>query len=150
MSAGTAAAVSLSILAGLAGAIQVAVMGELGERAGILAAVALSTVFSVTAAAVALLVARENPVAVVDALREPPWLWIGGLLSIFIVFSMTVAGPRIGTVATVAIVIAGNLAMAAAIDRFGLFGLERIELAWPRVLGLVLLAAGAALSLYKA
>ena len=149
MSAGTAAAVSLSVLAGLAGAIQVAVMGELGERAGVLAAVALSTVFSLTAAAVALLVARESPAAVIDALREPPWLWIGGLLSVFIVFSMTVAGPRIGTVVTVAIVIAGNLGMAAAIDRFGLFGLERIELAWPRVLGLVLLAAGAGLSLYK-
>ena len=47
------------------------------------------------------------------------------------------------------ILIAGQLIMGAAIDRFGLFGSERIALQWPRVVGLVLLAAGAALSLRK-
>jgi bacterial/archaeal transporter family-2 protein len=44
-------------------------------------------------------------------------------------------------------VIAGNLAMAAVIDHFGLFGQEEIELGWPRLVGLGLLAAGSALSL---
>ena len=39
--------------------------------------------------------------------------------------------------------------MGAAIDRWGLFGSDRIALHWPRVLGIVLLAAGAALSLRK-
>jgi uncharacterized membrane protein YdcZ (DUF606 family) len=45
--------------------------------------------------------------------------------------------------------IAGQLIMGAAIDRFGLFGSERISLHWPRVVGLALLAAGAVLSLRK-
>ena len=45
------------------------------------------------------------------------------------------------------VVIAGNLAMGAAIDRYGLFGLDRIALHWPRILGLVLFGVGAALSL---
>ena len=149
MSAGTAAAVSLSLLAGLAGSVQVAVMGELGERVGIVPAVVLSTLVSVAVAVGALLVVRQSPAAVGDALREPPWLWIGGLLSVFIVFAMTVAGPRIGTAATVGVVIAGNLAMAAAIDRFGLFGLPAIPLDWPRLLGIALLAVGAALTLTR-
>ena len=39
--------------------------------------------------------------------------------------------------------------MGAAIDRFGLFGSERIALHWPRVVGLALLGAGAVLSLRK-
>jgi uncharacterized membrane protein YdcZ (DUF606 family) len=39
--------------------------------------------------------------------------------------------------------------MAAAIDRFGWFGLDRIGIAWPRAVGLVLLGAGAALTLVK-
>ena len=51
--------------------------------------------------------------------------------------------------ATIALLIAGQLAMGAVIDRFGLFGLERIALSWPRVLGIALLAVGAALSLRK-
>jgi len=49
----------------------------------------------------------------------------------------------------VGILIAGQLAMGAAIDRWGLFGSDRIALHWPRVLGIGLLAVGAALSLRK-
>jgi uncharacterized membrane protein YdcZ (DUF606 family) len=43
-------------------------------------------------------------------------------------------------------VIAGNLVMAALIDRFGLLGNEQIDLNWSRVLGLLLLVAGATVS----
>jgi len=39
--------------------------------------------------------------------------------------------------------------MGAAIDRFGLFGTAKIPLHWPRVLGILLLGTGAALSLKK-
>jgi uncharacterized membrane protein YdcZ (DUF606 family) len=35
------------------------------------------------------------------------------------------------------------------IDRFGWFGYDRIPIGWARILGLLLLAAGAALSLRK-
>jgi transporter family-2 protein len=62
---------------------------------------------------------------------------------------MTVSAPRIGATATIAIVIAGNLLMGATIDRYGLFGLDEIPLTWPRVLGILLLATGAALSLHR-
>ena len=83
------------------------------------------------------------------ALQEPAWLWIGGVMSVFIVFAITVGPPRIGVTATVATVIAGNLVSAAIIDRFGLFGVPRVGLAWPRVLGFVLLALGAGLTLKR-
>ena len=49
------------------------------------------------------------------ALHEPAWLWIGGVMSVFIVFAITVGPPRIGVTATVATVIAGNLVSAAII-----------------------------------
>jgi uncharacterized membrane protein YdcZ (DUF606 family) len=49
----------------------------------------------------------------------------------------------------VGILIAGQLAMGAAIDRWGLFGSDRIALHWPRLLGIALLAVGAGLSLKK-
>ena len=57
--------------------------------------------------------------------------------------------PRIGTTATIALLVAGQLAMGAAIDRFGLFGFEQIALSWPRVLGIALLAVGAVLTLKR-
>jgi transporter family-2 protein len=74
---------------------------------------------------------------------------LGGVMGLLIVFTVTYAGPRIGVAATVGILIAGQLIMGAAIDRWGLFRSERIALGWPRVLGIFLLAAGAALSLRK-
>jgi hypothetical protein len=44
---------------------------------------------------------------------------------------------------------AGQLVAATAIDRFGWFGFERVGLDWPRLLGLALLSAGAALTLWR-
>ena len=149
MSAGTALAVALASVAGLAGAVQVAVMSELGDRVGVAAALAVSAVVTLVVAAVILGVAPDGVSNFREAFHIPAWLWIGGALSILIVLAVTVGGARIGSAATIGIIIAGNLVMAAVIDRYGLFGVDRIALTWPRVLGIVLLALGAALSLHK-
>jgi transporter family-2 protein len=84
----TGVAVGLAVRAGLAGSVQVAVMGRFGSRIGV---------------AEALVVA----------------------------------------------LIAGQLVMAALIDRFGLFGVDQITVSWPRLAGILLLGAGAALSLAR-
>ena len=149
MSGASALAAALSLLAGLAGSVQVAVMGKFGERIGTLEALAFSTVVTAVIAATALVIVHQSMGGFAAALRQPPWLWIGGVMGVFIVFTITVPAPRIGTAATVGLFIAGQLAMAAVIDRFGLFGLERLPLRWPRLLGIALLAAGAALSLRR-
>jgi transporter family-2 protein len=141
--------VVLASAAGLAGAIQAAVMGELGERVGIVPALAFAVLVSLACALAALLVWERSFSGVRAALHEPMWLWIGGVMSVFIVLAITVGPPRIGVTATIAIVIAGNLLSAALIDRFGLFGVERVGLTGPRVVGFVLLALGAALTLKR-
>jgi transporter family-2 protein len=135
--------------AGLAGAVQAAVMGELGERVGIVPALAFAVLVSLTCALIALLVWERSFGGVRAALHEPGWLWLGGVMSVFIVVAITVGPPRIGVTATIAIVIAGNLLSAALIDRLGLFGVERVGVGWPRLVGFVLLAAGAALTLKR-
>jgi transporter family-2 protein len=146
---GTALAVALSATAGLAGAVQIAVMGELGERAGVFPAIALSGIVAFVLGIAVLYAAGSSLWGVREALREPAWLWSGGAISLFIILAMTVAGPRIGIAATLGILIAGNLVMGALIDQLGLLGLDRVPIGWPRALGIVLLAAGAALSLKK-
>lgn len=144
-----AVAVALTATAGLAGAVQAAVMGELGERVGIVPAVTFSVIVALLLGLVALLVWERSFAGVRAALDEPAWLWLGGLMSIYIVLAITVGPPRIGVAATVGIVIAGNLVSAAAIDRYGLFGQDVIPLDRWRILGLLLLAVGAALSLSR-
>jgi len=142
-----AAAAVICVFAGLAGSIQVAVMARLGDRVGIASALAFATLLTALLATVILLIARRSLGGIVDAARQPLWLWIGAVAGLFIVFTITFAGARIGTAATVGIIIAGQLVMAALIDRFGLFGSDQIGLGWARLTGLVLLALGAALSL---
>jgi transporter family-2 protein len=142
-------AVVLALSAGLAGSVQAAVMGKLGERVGIFEALAFSTIVALAVGFTTLLVVRQSVDGIGAAARQPVWLWTGGALSAFIVLAITVGPPRIGVTATVALVIAGNLVMAALIDRFGWLGNEQIALNWQRVVGIVLLAAGAALTLKK-
>jgi bacterial/archaeal transporter family-2 protein len=149
VSGGTAVAVVVAAAAGLAGAVQAAAMGELGERVGIVPAIAFAVLVSFVCALAALLVWERSFTGVRAALHQPAWLWIGGVMSVFIVFAVTVGPPRIGVAATIGIVIAGNLLCAALIDRFGLFGQTQVSIDRWRVLGLLLLAAGAALTLKR-
>ena len=124
-------------------------MGELGDRVGIAPAIALSVTVAFLCGLAALLVWERSFAGVRAAFHEPAWLWIGGLLSVYIVLAITVGPPRIGVAATIGIVIAGNLVMAALIDRYGLFGQDVIPIDRWRLLGLVLVAAGAALLLSR-
>lgn len=124
-------------------------MGRFGERVGTLEAFAFATLATALIAAALLVVVRQSLGGYAEAARQPPWLWTAAAMGALIVVGITFAAPRIGTAATIGIITAGNLAMAAVIDRFGLFGLERISLTWARVAGIVLLAAGAALTLKR-
>ena len=145
----TAVAVALAVAAGLAGAVQAAVMGELGERVGTFPALAFSGLVVVILGLASLLVVKRSFRGLADVVREPVWLWTGGALSVLIVLAITVAPPRIGVTATIGIIIALNLGVATAIDRFGLLGNDRIAIGWTRLAGVILLGVGAALSLHK-
>jgi transporter family-2 protein len=149
VSGGTGLAATLALLAGLAGSVQAAVMGRFGERIGLLEALAWVTLLSVAIAFGVLVVSRRGLGGLGDAWTAPKWLWLGAVLGTFVVFTITFASPRIGTAATIGLLVAGQLAAGAVIDRYGLFGFELIPLSWPRALGIALLAAGAALTLRR-
>ena len=142
-------ATTLAVAAGLAGSIQVAVMSRLGERVGVLEALGFASILSALLALALLLVTRQTADGLWRSLHQPWWMLTGGVLSMLIVFTVTYAGPRIGVAATIGVIIAAQLVMGAAIDRFGLFGSQQIGLHWYRLLGIALLGLGAALSLRK-
>ena len=84
---------------------------------------------------------------IVDALHQPVWLWSIGVLGATIVLAITFAPPLIGTFATVALLIAGQLIAGVLIDAYGLLGSPRLPVTPSRAAGLILVAAGAALTL---
>jgi transporter family-2 protein len=142
-------AATLAVTAGLFGAVQVAVMGKLGERIGSLEAVMIAAIVTSVIVLPLLVVLRRGFGGLGETLAQPWWMLTGGALGAAIVFSITISGPKIGTTAVVGLLIAGQLVAATVIDRYGWFGFDRVALDWPRVLGIALLAAGAALTLRR-
>ena len=55
-----------------------------------------------------LLVARRSLHGVGASVHQPLWMWLGGILSAFIVLSITFAAPKIGVAAAIGLVITGN------------------------------------------
>jgi bacterial/archaeal transporter family-2 protein len=141
--------VLFAVVAGVAGSVQVAVMAKLGDRVGVFGALAWATSLAALLGVALLLVARQGLGELTAAARQPVWLWSGALMSMIIVLAVTVAGSRIGVIATVSVLLAGQFAAGAAIDRHGLLGAERIGIGWWRVVGIVLLGIGAALTLRR-
>jgi bacterial/archaeal transporter family-2 protein len=149
VSGAVAVAVVICLVAGLAGAVQAAIMGRFGERIGVVESLAFASIVTTVLSLLALLAVRRSFDGVVEGARAPVWMWSAGLMSALIVFAIALGPPRIGTTTTIALLITGNLFMAAIVDQLGLFGLERIELTPIRLLGLVLLAVGAGLTLVR-
>jgi len=149
VSGGTAFAVGATAVAGLAGSVQVALMGRFGDRVGVFEALAFATLVTALLSCTTLLVARRSLDGYGAALHAPAWLWLAGLMGLIVVLTITFAAPRLGAAATIGLLIAGQLTMGAVIDRFGLFGLEEIAIGRARLLGIALLAVGAALSLRR-
>jgi transporter family-2 protein len=129
--------------------VQIAVQARLGDRVGSLEAVATASLIGGLIAVSVLLVARRSLAGIGDAFAAPKWMLLGGVMSALIILAITVAGPRIGVVATTAVLIAAQFSLATVIDRFGWFGVERIAVSWPRVLGILFLFVGAALTLRR-
>jgi bacterial/archaeal transporter family-2 protein len=145
----TAFAALLAFTAGLGGAVQIAVQGRLGERVGTIEAVATASLIGALLALLILLVATRSLSGIGDALGSPKWMLLGGMMSALIILAITIAGPRIGIVATTSVLIAAQFGLATVIDRLGWFGVERIAVGWSRVLGLALLCIGAVLTLRR-
>lgn len=81
--------------------------------------------------------------------RVPWWALTGGLLGAIYVAISLVAVRALGASGIAAVVITGQLAISVVVDRLGLFGLARQPIHVHRIVGLVLLAAGAALVVRK-
>jgi transporter family-2 protein len=146
----TSLAVALAVLAGLAGSVQVAVMGRFGGRIGVFEALSFSTAVQLVFSVLILLAVRGGGLGgLSQSLKTPAWMWIGGLMGLTVVGTITFAQPRIGATATIGILIAGQILMGAVIDRFGLFGVEQIAISPVRAAGIALLGIGAALSLVR-
>jgi bacterial/archaeal transporter family-2 protein len=75
----------------------------------------------------------------------PWWVWVGGLLGAFYVVGVIASAPRLGAVALIAAVIAGQTACSVLADQFGWVGFREHSATPGRLAGLALVFAGVAL-----
>ncbi|HEU4565807.1 MAG TPA: DMT family transporter [Gemmatimonadaceae bacterium] len=72
----------------------------------------------------------------------PLWVWLGGLLGAYYIFTTVTVTPRIGPALFLGLVVAGQLGVAVALEHFGAMGLERHPVSAGRVAGAALLVLG--------
>lgn len=133
----------LMVSGGCAVAMQPSINARLAQRIGYLESSLISFAVGTLALLLVVMVAGKGNLREIQSASW--WELTGGLLGAFFVTLTIIVVPRIGTLAVMAAVIAGQLAMAAMLDQFGAFGLRQIPLTPGRLAGICLLAAGAAL-----
>jgi transporter family-2 protein len=112
-----------------------------------------SATFSFLVGTIALLVIASLANGGLGALgrvgRVPWWALVGGLCGAVYVTVALLAVRTLGASGVTVAIVAGQLAIAIAIDRFGLFGIAKQHIAAPRIAGLVLVLVGVVLVVRK-
>jgi transporter family-2 protein len=75
----------------------------------------------------------------------PMWAWFGGLLGAFYVTIATLAGPRIGAAALLALTVFGQLIASLLVDQFGWLGFPVQPISATKLVGAALLLCGVGL-----
>lgn len=143
----------LAVLAG-AGAgclvgMQAPINSRLGKSIGSVQAASFSFLIGTVALVALAAVVRGGLGNYGHVGRAPWWALVGGLLGAVYVTVALVAVRTLGASGLTAVVITGQLAISVVIDRFGLLGVARQNVAAHRIVGLLLLAAGVALVVRK-
>lgn len=90
------------------------------------------------------LVATRQTFPGMGELRSIEWYkFMGGVLGSFFVTAIIFSVPKIGAANVFALLIAGQLLTGLIYDHFGLLGLPQNSINWVKVLGVLLMIAGA-------
>ncbi len=139
-------AVALSLLGGTAIAVQSNINGLLGKTVGNIESTLISFLVGTLAASLLVLTVGTGDIRLVG--QVPPYLLVGGLLGVIVVFATITGVQAIGTTATLTLVILGQLITALIIDHYGLLGATQIPVDWVRGCGVILMLVGAGLIIH--
>ncbi|MCU1735696.1 MULTISPECIES: DMT family transporter [unclassified Pseudomonas] len=132
----------LPFIAGAFLPLQAGINGQLAKQVSSVLAAALIS-FAVGTVALLALVLSQREMPGLTALKGLTWWhWSGGLLGAFFITTAAFAGPRIGAMLFMALVLAGQLAMAMALDHFGWAGFREAPASLGKIAGLVLILGG--------
>lgn len=136
------AALLVTVVVGGVLAIQAPVNGQLGIHVGRLQAALISFIVGTMLLALLVFVFDGGFDRGVGIGTVPWYYFIGGLLGAAYITTVIFTVGTLGAGGITAATISAQLATSMALDHFGAFGLDKNPITWPRILGVILLAAG--------
>jgi transporter family-2 protein len=136
-------AMTLTALAGATLAVQVGLNATMRDHAGSPMAAALvnfavGTVFLF----IAVLFGRSSLGAIAGVTAAPWWAWGAGILGGLYIAASAAFGPMIGGATFLALIVAGQMVAALALDHYGVLGFPVRPLDAGRAAGALLVVAG--------
>ncbi|WP_420398117.1 DMT family transporter [Nioella sp.] len=135
----------IMLAAGIGIPVLAALNARLGANIGSPAAAAF-ILFIVAISATCVVMLVTGPQALTRLSGQPWHLFLAGFLVAFYVLSITYVAPHFGVGNAVFFVLLGQLVSAAMIDHFALFGAAQSPLTLMRAGGILVMAAGVALT----
>lgn len=99
-------------------------------------------VVAMTGLLVYILLFRHSVPALQNFKAAPVWSYLGGVLGAAYILLIVICAPRLGIGNVTVMVLAGQIVAAVLIDHWGLLQTPVHPISWPRVAGLLLMAAG--------
>lgn len=75
--------------------------------------------------------------------QVPWWAYLGGLLSVIIIYAVARSIPQIGVGNATTAIIVAQISTAILIDSLGIFGMKKLDFQWLDLLGVILFIVGA-------
>lgn len=133
---------ALPFVAGSFLPLQAGINGQLARQVSSVMSAALIS-FLVGTVALFIVAAAQRELPSFTALKGLTWWhWSGGLLGAVFIATAAFAGPRIGALQFMVLVLAGQLSMALALDHFGWAGYREAPISVGKLAGLGLIIAG--------
>lgn len=127
--------------------MQPAINAQMALRLGSpLIAAICSIVISLAMIVVVWTTLGRAPISLPKLFSLPWWVLIGGAAGALFVLGGIMVAPRLGVAAFFTCIVLGQVLGAAVLDQFGAFGLEAQPISWTRVLGIMFVVAGAAMT----
>ncbi|MEE1894989.1 DMT family transporter [Pseudomonas otitidis] len=133
---------ALPFVAGSFLPLQAGINGQLARQVSSVMSAALIS-FLVGTVALFIVAAAQRELPSFTALKGLTWWhWSGGLLGAVFIATAAFAGPRIGALLFMVLVLAGQLSMALTLDHFGWAGYREAPISVGKLAGLGLIIAG--------
>ncbi|MGI6721293.1 MAG: DMT family transporter [Anaerovoracaceae bacterium] len=138
-------AIAVGVVIGIGLPIQTSINTRLMRKVGTPYRATLISFAIGTAFLIALTGVYEHSLAIPfgDIVREPFWIWLGGIFGVVFLTCNIVLMPRLGSVQTVIMPMLGQIIMGLLIDNFSLFYSPQIRFGLFRGIGAALVLIGA-------